>query len=117
MRNEEAQEPAQNADLDELLHRTGLSVARFLGDLSSVTCHEDVLQEKFTPKGKAEERLQSSFDYLVLQQSQGSEPTLYEARQPIKEAHSKKNVSLLVSNGFATELLSTPRLDALLYRQ
>jgi hypothetical protein len=49
--------------------------------------------------------LQSSFDYLVLQQSQGSEPTLYEARQPIKEPHSKKNVSLLVSNGFATELL------------
>jgi hypothetical protein len=96
---------AQNANLDELLRRTGLSVARFLDDLGSVTCNEQVLQEKFTSKGKVEERLQSTFDYLVLQQNQGSEPTLYEARQPIKEAHSKKNVSLLVSNGFATALM------------
>jgi hypothetical protein len=70
-----------------------------------VTCSEDVLQEKLNPKGKAEQRLQSSYDYLVLQQGQGSEPQLIEARQAIKEAHSKKGVSLLVSNGFATELL------------
>jgi hypothetical protein len=97
--------PAQNGSLDELLNRVGVGVTRFLDQLGEVTCSEEVLQEKLNPKGKAEERLQSSFDYLVLQQNQGSEPTLYEARQAVKEAHSKKNVSLLVSNGFATELL------------
>jgi len=109
--------PAQNAatatnatnatggSLDELLNRAGLSVTRFLDQLSEVTCSEEVLQEKLDLKGKAEERLQSTYDYLVLQQSQGSEPSLFEARQATREAHSKKNVSLLVSNGFATELL------------
>jgi hypothetical protein len=96
---------AQAASLDELLKRTGDSVVQFLDQLGSVTCSEQVLQEKFDPKGKAAERLQSSFEYLVLQQNQGSEPILYESRQAIKEAHSKKNVSLLVTNGFATELL------------
>jgi hypothetical protein len=96
---------AQNRSLDELLNRTGISVTRFLDQLGSVTCREEVLQEKFGPKGKTEERLQSSFDYLVLEPNQGSEPALYESRQAVKEAHSKKNVSLLVSNGFATELL------------
>lgn len=96
---------AQNGSLDELLNRTGISVTRFLDQLGSVTCREEVLQEKFGPKGKTEERLQSSFDYLVLQQNQGSEPALYESRQAVQEAHSKKNVSLLVSNGFATELM------------
>ena len=97
---------AQNTNLDDLLNRAGLSVTHFLDDLGSVSCNEVVLQEKFTQKGKTEERLQSTFDYLVLQQGQGAnEPQLYEARQPIKEAHSRKNASLLVSNGFATALL------------
>jgi len=94
-----------SGSLDELLNRTGISVTRFLDQLGEVTCSEEVLQEKFNPKGKAEERLQSTYDYLVLQQGQGSEPVLFEARQATKEAHAKKNVSLLVSNGFATELL------------
>lgn len=96
---------AQGGSLDELLNRAGTSVTRFLEHMNSVTCKEEVLQEKLSANGKAEERLQSSFEYLVLQQSQGNEPQLYESRQPIKEARSKKNVSLLVSSGFATELL------------
>lgn len=96
---------APSGSLNELLSRTGMSVTRFLDQLGEVTCSEEVLQEKLNPKGKAEERLQSTFDYLVLQQGQGSEPALFEARQASKEAHAKKNISLLVSNGFATELL------------
>jgi hypothetical protein len=96
---------AQDASLDELLKRSGGGVVQFLEQLGSVTCSEQVLQEKFDPKGKVAERLQSSFEYLVLQQNEGSEPVLYESRQATKEAHSKKNISLLVSNGFATELL------------
>jgi hypothetical protein len=96
---------AQQGSLDELLNRAGTSVTRFLDHMNSVTCREEVVQEKLNARGKAEERLQSSFDYLVLLQSQGSEPQLYESRQPVKEARTKKSVSLLVSNGFATELL------------
>lgn len=96
---------AQDRSLDELLNRAGTSVTRFLEHLNSVTCKEEVLQEKLNASGKPEERLQSLFEYLVLQQSQGSEPQLYESRQPVKEARSKKNLPLLVSNGFATELL------------
>lgn len=94
-----------DGSLDELLNRAGVSVTRFLEQLGEVTCTEQVLQEKFNPNGKPEERLQSSYDYLVLQQGQGSQPSLYEARQATKEARPKKGVSLLVSNGFATELL------------
>src|SRR5260370_40004035 len=90
---------------DGRLKRTCSSVTRCRDQCGSVSCRAEVLQEKFGPKGKTEERLQSSFDYLVLEPNQGSEPELYESRQPVKEAHSKKNVSLLVSNGFATELL------------
>jgi hypothetical protein len=96
---------AQDGSLNELLNRAGISVTRFLDHMNSVTCTEEVLQEKLNANGKARERLQSSFEYLVLQQSQKSEPQLYESRQPVKEARSKTNVSLLVSNGFATELL------------
>ena len=96
---------AQSGSLDELLDRVGVSVARFIDQLGSVRCTEEMLQEKIDPKGKSQERLLSSFDYLVLQQNQGNEPLLYEARQAVKQGHAKKNVSMLVSNGFATELL------------
>jgi hypothetical protein len=102
-----AQPPAaaQSQSLDQLLDRTGKSVARFLDELALVSCNEDVLQEKLNPKGKSEERVASTFEYLVLVQTQKDEPVLYESRQAVHEVHSKKHVSLLVSNGFATQLL------------
>lgn len=96
---------AQSEPLDRLLDRTGVSVARFLDQLGDVHCSETVLQEKISLKGKTEEHLQSSYDYLLLTQFHGSEPLLYEARQAQREAHAKKNVSMLVTNGFATQLL------------
>src|SRR5260370_7436302 len=76
---------AQNRSLDELLNRTGISVTRFLDQLGSVTCREEVLQEKFGPKGKTEERLQSSFDYLVLEPNQATEPALSDSQQSVRE--------------------------------
>ncbi len=96
---------AQNESLDQLLARTGVSVNRFLNHLADVRCHEDVRQEKFNLKGKMEERLQSSFEYIVLAQNEQDEPVLFESREAIHEARSKRNVSLLVTNGFATQLL------------
>ena len=96
---------AESEALDHLLDRTGASVTQFLDQLGYVTCNEDVLQEKFNPKGKTQERLQSSFEYLVMTQDQGSEPMLFESRQAIREGRAKKNIPLLVSSGFATQLM------------
>ncbi len=96
---------AQSPQLDEILNRAGASVAKFLDKLADVKCSEDVLQEKLNLKGKTEERIQSSFDYLVLAQNQGNEPVLYEAREALKQSHAKKNISMLVTNGFATQAL------------
>jgi hypothetical protein len=96
---------AQSESIDQLLDRTGRSVSAFLEKLGDVTCNEEVLQEKLNLKGKSEERVRSSFEYLVLTQNQGSEPMLYESRQAAHEAHPRKNLSLLISNGFATQLM------------
>jgi len=96
---------AQSEPIDQLLDRAGHSVATFLEKLADVTCNEEVMQEKLNLKGKSEERVQSSFEYLVLPQNQGSEPVLFESRQALREAHARKNISLLISNGFATQLL------------
>ena len=96
---------AQSDSLDALLDRAGNSVTRFLDQLGDVHCSESVVQEKLSPKGKTEEREQSLFDYLVLTQFHGSEPMLYESRETQRAAKLKKNVSMLVTNGFATQVL------------
>jgi hypothetical protein len=96
---------AQDQALDSLLRRTGVKVTQFLDRLADVKCREDILQEKLDPKGKAEEKVQSQFEYLVVTENQGNEPMLYESREVLREGHEKKNVPLLVTNGFATQLL------------
>ncbi|HYL92477.1 MAG TPA: hypothetical protein VEW69_04905 [Alphaproteobacteria bacterium] len=96
---------AQNAKLEEILARTGATVSRFLEQMADVHCHEEVMQEKLSLKGKAEEKAQSEFWYLVIAQTQGNEPMLHESRETLHEAISKKHVPLLVTNGFATQML------------
>jgi hypothetical protein len=96
---------APNEPLDSLLKHTGAKVAQFLDQLADVKCSEEVLQEKFGEKGKTEEKVQSLFEYLLVTENQGNEPLLYESRETKREGHSKKDVSLLVTNGFATQLL------------
>lgn len=96
---------AQSESIDQLLDRAGRGVSGFLEKLADVTCNENVIQEKLSLKGKSEERVQSSFEYLVLPQNQGSEPVLFESRQALREARARKNISLLISNGFATQIL------------
>lgn len=95
----------QSESLDSLLRRTGVKVTEFLDQLADVKCSEEVLQEKLTQKGKTEEKVRSTFEYLVVTQNQGNEPLLYESREAVREGHGKKNVSMLVTNGFATQLL------------
>ncbi len=96
---------AQGPTLDQILNRTGATVNQFLTRLGDVKCNEQVIQEKFNLKGKTEERVESAYEYIVIAQNQGNEPMIYEAREAHKTGHIKKHVSLLISNGFATQLL------------
>lgn len=101
-----AQAPAP-APLDKVLDRTSQQVSRFVDQFSNVKCTEQVTQRKFRPDGKLEVEQQSTFDYLVILTNAGGDISLNESRLPVKEAklNRKQNVSMLLSNGFATLFL------------
>lgn len=80
-------------------------VAGFLDLFSEVKCTEHVSQEKLSKNGHVEYREQSRFDYLVIAQSSDSDLSIEESRLEEQGATHKKNVPLLVTNGFATLLL------------
>jgi hypothetical protein len=92
-------EAQQATDVLALAQR---NVSQFLDLFSEVKCTELVSQEKLTPKGKTEYQEQSRFDYLVIADSSDAELSLQESRLEEKGPDHKKNVSLLVTNGFAT---------------
>jgi len=87
--------------MNALLTRTTERVSTFTGQISDVKCTEHVLQEKLSPNGKAEYKEESSYDYLVTLGDAGGELTLDESRVAEREATHKKNIPLLVTNGFA----------------
>ena len=92
--------------LKVLLERAGEHSGRFLEQFSDVKCTELVTQEKLDAKGKVQARQESTFDYLAILTSAGGNLSLSESRLPVKEGKKvDKNVSLLVSNGFATLFL------------
>ena len=93
--------------LDKVLERVTQRVSRFLDLFSDVKCTEQVTQEKFKPNGKIELQEQSTYDYLVLFTNVGGELSLAESRLPVKQATAdrKKDISMLLSNGFATLFL------------
>jgi hypothetical protein len=97
---------APKSNFDQLLERAGKQSEVFLEQFSQSKCTEQVIQEKLTGQGKIEYRAQSTYDYLVILTNAGGELSLDESRLPILETKApKKNVSLLVSNGFATLFL------------
>ncbi|HSB76700.1 MAG TPA: hypothetical protein VLC12_13675 [Terriglobales bacterium] len=99
-------EIVQRQELKGLLQRAGEETSRFLEQFSDVKCTEQVTQEKLDPKGKVEARQESTFDYLAILTSAGGGLNLSESRLPVKTGKkADKNVSLLVSNGFATLFL------------
>jgi len=92
--------------LDDLLARTGTQVSGFLDQFSDVKCIENVEQEKLGKDGKVELRDESIYDYLVILTNPGGELSLDESRLAVKAAKpDKKNMPLLISNGFATLFL------------
>ena len=98
--------PSASPALDELLARTGTQVSGFLDQFSDVKCIENVEQEKLGKDGKVELRDESTYDYLVILTNPGGELSLDESRLAVKAAKpDKKNMPLLISNGFATLFL------------
>ena len=80
-------------------------ISSFLDVFSDVKCTEQVAQLKLRKSGKVDVEEDSTFDYLVIAQSSGGELSLEESRLEEKGALHRKNVSLLMTNGFATLLL------------
>ena len=94
-----------NSNLDATLDRTGRFVADFMTQLSDVKCTEVVSQTKLNAGGKTEYAEESTFDYLLLAQSMGGDLILNESRRPQQQPNHKKNLPLLVTNGFSTLVL------------
>lgn len=88
-----------------LIEQTTGKVESFLSQISDVECTELVSQTKFQPNGKVEATANSSFDYVILAESNGGELTWSESRLPRKQAPSRRNLPLMVTNGFSTFLL------------
>jgi len=91
--------------MEQMLDRTGSFVARFLEDFSNMKCTELVSQTKLGKGGKQEYEEDSAYDYLVMTQSPGGDLTLVESRLAEKQPKHKRNLPLLITNGFSTLFL------------
>jgi hypothetical protein len=85
-----------------VLNLAGKSLQDFWEQISNVDCVENVQQFKLGPNGQVLYRLDSSFDYLVTLQLAGSDILVGESRVPIGKPDDRKNVPLLLTNGFST---------------
>jgi len=96
---------AQATDLDSVLDRTSRQVSAFLDQVSDVKCTERVTLEKLNKGGRAEYTERGTYDYLVLLSGGNDELQLNESRIPSAQDHKKKNLPMLISNGFSTLFL------------
>jgi len=104
--------PVRSGDLplDELLLRVGDRVDEFWQEFSSIACQETVSQVRMNEKGKVVNSREATYDYLVLMQWLGNQPSVDESRVLESELKPKKKKrpsqrSLLVTNGFSIMLL------------
>lgn len=88
-----------------VIARVEANVTRFLDLFSEVKCTELVEQTKLNTKGKVEYQERGRFDYLLMSQTSGGDLSLEESRLQEQATPHKKNVPLLVTNGFATLVL------------
>jgi len=94
-----------NTRLHSLLDKTSHEVTEFLDQMSDVKCTETVLQEKLNPGGHKEYAEHATYDYLILLQGNGDELLLNESRLLQRQDTKRKNLPLLVTNGFSTLFL------------
>jgi hypothetical protein len=90
---------------EPIVNQASTVVETFLGHISDVECLELVSQTRLKPDGKAEATVDSSFDYVVLAESNGGELTLSESRLAKQTPKASRNLPLMVTNGFSTMLL------------
>ena len=96
---------APNPAVEQMLDRTGSFVVKFLEDFSDMKCTELVSQTKLGKGDKKAYEEDSTYDYLVMTQSPDGDLTLVESRLAEKQPKHKRNLPLLVTNGFSTLLL------------
>jgi hypothetical protein len=97
--------PASSANLDDILIKARRSVETFWRQFESVSCIEDVIQEKLENKGKSEYQLKSTYDYLVLLNNPEDEISVEESRVPQGKITKPKNIPLMLTDGMPTLLL------------
>src|SRR5512143_2740688 len=88
-----------------MVDRTSAIVADLVNQLSDVECTELVSQTRLEKNGKADYVEDSSFDYVVLAESNGGELTFAESRLAKEAPRKTKNLPLMVTNGFSTLLM------------
>lgn len=93
--------PAAAADLRGILEAAGRRTLELSTQLSAVTCVEAVTQYKVDAKGKELARRETTFDYLMMLQSSGSELTVEESRIEKGRREKRSGASLLTSEGFS----------------
>lgn len=93
-------EAATEPPLGQLLDRIGQQVGKFWDYFASVTCTEKVTQTKLGDKGKVLSQRRESYDYLIMLRSHGMDITVDESRVETAHAQTKKDASLLETNGF-----------------
>ena len=96
--------PAVSA-ADDLLARVAQQEAAFMDQFSQLRCTEEVTQAKLVKKlskENVEYSEQQTFDYLVIAAGSGDDLVVQESRLPQRASQHKKNIPLLVTNGFAT---------------
>jgi hypothetical protein len=91
--------------LEDILKRSGKIVERFWEQYPEVNCNETVRQAKLEKNGKVIYEQESQFDYLVLVEMTMEELGVTESRQAVEQPRKRKNIPLLVTNGFSTMLL------------
>jgi hypothetical protein len=96
-----AESPARDLPLPQLLERVGKQVETFWNEFASVTCTENVTQDKIGEKGKVLFEQRESFDYLLILQASGIDLSVDESRVEKTAKTTKGKASLLDTNGFS----------------
>ena len=82
-------------------------MSSFIERMSDVKCTEQVTQQKLNNGGHVEYAENTTYDYLLMLQANGDDFQLNESRleEKNKPEHKKKNLPLLLTNGFSTLFL------------